>query len=937
MHLRNLVVSAILGAAATAGFAQPARIRSKIDNSKTSVLQGRVHPLAVSANDQGVVDPGFTLPYMTMMLRSTPAQQASLEQLLRDQQNPASPKYHQWLTPEQYADQFGVSASDAAQMVTWLQSQGFTVDPVSRSRTFITFSGTVGQVQNAFGTTITHSNVNGAMHYANASDLTIPAELSSVVAGFRGLNDFHPKARIAKAKPNWTMGRGTYVIAPDDFATIYDITPLYTAGNNGAGQKVAVVGQSAINPADINAFWTKFGLTSVKLVQDLVNPRQNPGYQTRTGDVDESSLDVEWAGAVARGGTVVFVYSGDVWTSAMYAVDQNVAPVLSMSYGECEMYDLADLPSYRQTVQQANAQGITWLAAAGDQGATDCDADATVAEGGLAVDEPGSIPEVTSMGGTAVSASASYWNTTNSGTFLSAKGYIPEIVWNDTAAAGGILATGGGASVFFQQPSWQTNGGVPNDGWRHVPDISFNASVYTVPYYVYCSVCTDSQQGVEYVGGTSAATPTMAGVVALMNQYLNTPGLGNINPGIYSLFQSTPAAFHNNITGNNNEPCAYASPGCNNGVEGFTASGSGYSSAVGLGSLDVTQFIQNWKSAAPSGPVVVASLDQNPVYQGAAESCGTASSWNFLLTLQETAGFATTVTSFTVNGTNYTSQLKQILGSTTLGARQVIQGCMSLSGVTAPENVTFNFSGPKWSTSISVPFQGPQTQLNVAGVTNAASYQQTYAPGMILAVFGTGMGSLAQLASTVPLPEYMAGVEAGICPVSCNSGTYYPVPLYYVGPNQVNIQIPYEVTGPVDLNIGNPYALFDFYFTVQSVAPGIFTMEDGSGNLNPSTTAARGQTTFLFITGDGRVSPSLADGTSPAAGTPMSRLPKPVSSVTVTVGNVSCPTTFVGIPSGLVGVTQINFTLPSTVPTGRQPVVVTVGTTPTQTAYITVQ
>jgi uncharacterized protein (TIGR03437 family) len=460
-----------------------------------------------------------------------------------------------------------------------------------------------------------------------------------------------------------------------------------------------------------------------------------------------------------------------------------------------------------------------------------------------------------------------------------------------------------------------------------------------VPYYVYCSVCASTQAGVEYVGGTSAATPTMAGIVALLNQYQKTSGQGNINPGIYSLFGTYPAAFHNNITGNNNEPCAYGSPGCSNSVEGYAATGSGYNSAVGFGSLDVTNFIQHWSSAAPTGPVVVASLDQNPVYQGAAENCGTSSSWNFQLSLQEEGGFASTVTSFTVNGTNYTSQLSQILGSTTLGARQILSGCMSLSGVSVPENLTFSFSGPKWSTSLTVPFQGPQTQLNVAAVTNAASYSQTYAPGMILAVFGAGLGTLSQAASTIPLPEYMGGVEAGICPVSCanSSEPYYPVPLYYVGPNQVNIQIPYEVTGPVDLNIGNPYSLTDFYFTIQAVAPGIFTMQDGTNNLNPSSTASAGQTTFLFITGDGKVSPSLADGTTPAAGTATSRLPKPVQAVTVTVGGVTCPTTFVGIPSGLVGVTQINFQIPSTVPSGRQPVVVTVGTTATPTAYITIQ
>ena len=948
MKLSNLVVPVLIGAVASASYAQPNRLRSRIDNSTTHILPGRVHPLANAANDQGEVASNFPLPYITMMLHPSAAQQSALQQLLQDQQNPKSTSYHQWLTPEQYADRFGVSTSDMAQIVSWLQSQGFTVNPLSRSRTFITFSGNAGQVNAAFGTTIHHYKVNGVMHYANSTDPTIPSALSPMVSGFRGLHDFRPKARIAKASPKWTHppdGLSTYALAPDDFATIYDITPMYSAGINGSGVKIAIMGQTQISASDITSFWNMFGIKSTTLVQKLVTGSPNPGVSQ--GDNDESALDIEWSGAVARGATIEFVYSDNVWDSATYAVDQNVAPVLSISYGNCEMFDLVDLPSNQQLVQQANAEGMTWFAAAGDSGATDCDYGVNVAEGGLAVDSPGSIPEVTSMGGTSLSGGASYWSTGNSSTYSSAKGYIPEVAWNDTAVAiedgYGILGTGGGASVFFPQPTWQTSGGVPNDGWRHVPDLAFNASVYTVPYYVYCLACQDTDNGIEYVGGTSAATPTMAGVAAMVNQYLNTNGLGNINPTIYKLFVAAPSAFHNNITGNNIEPCAYASPGCSNGQEGFTANGSGYSSVVGFGSVDVTKLIQSWSSGQPSGSVVTASLDQNPVYQGFSESCGTASTWNFKLTVSEDAGFATTLSGLTVNGTDYSSQINSIFGTSSIGARQSISGCISLSGLNAPVSVPIAVSGPNWSTSLNMSFQGPQAQLDVGGATNAASYAQKYAPGMILAVFGTGMGSLSQAASTIPLPSYMAGVEAYVCPRVCASdlSNGYPAYLYYVGPNQINVQIPYEVSGAVDLNVGNPYANFDFYLTVSAIAPGIFTFLDGTSDINPSRTASPGSTTFLFITGEGQVSPALPDGTSPAAGTPLAQLPKPREAVTVTIGSgasaVNCPTTFVGIPPGLVGVTQINFTIPSNVPTGRQPVIVTVGTVATPTAYITIQ
>jgi uncharacterized protein (TIGR03437 family) len=940
MNLHSIIVSTMIGVSATVCFAQPNRILSKIDNSQTFALPGRVHPHATAANDAGEVDSSFPLPNMTMTLHPTVAQQAKLQQLLQDQQNPASPSYRQWLTPEQYADRFGVSASDAAQIATWLEGQGFTVDPVSRSRTFLTFHGTAGQVQSAFNTTIHHYKVNGAMHYANSTDLTIPKALSPLVSSIRGLHDFRPKPQLAKAKPNWTLGPGNYMLAPDDFSAIYDIAPMYSSGINGSGIKMAIMGQSLIRTSDITNFWNTFGIKAV--LSQIEANGENPGISP--GDIDESALDLEWAGAVARNANIVFVYSYTVWDSATYAVDNAVAPIISMSYGDCEALDLIDLPSFRQLVQQANSEGITWFAAAGDAGATDCDGGVNVAENGLAVDEPGSIPEVTSMGGTSVSDSAAYWNNSNSSTEQSAKGYIPEIAWNETAEAVpnglGILGTGGGGSTYFPQPSWQTSAGVPNDGWRHVPDIAFNASVFNVPYYIFCNACAD-MQGAGSVGGTSAATPTMAGVVALLNQYLKTNGLGNINPTLYNLFKTAPSAFHN-IAGNNIEPCASGSPSCVNGQEGYTASGSGYSSVVGLGSVDVTKLIQNWSSAALTGPVVVASLDQNPVYQGNSETCGNASTWNFQVTLTEEAGFATSVSGFSINGVDYSSQIGSIFGTSTIGARQSITGCMFLSSVNAPIYEAFNFSGPGspgWSTAINMSFQGPQAQLAVGGATNAASYAQAYAPGMIMAVFGTGLGTLSQAAATIPLPEMMAGFEAVICPVNCNTATTaWNVPLYYVGPNQVNIQIPYEASGAVDLNLGNPYQNIDYFFTVSTIAPGIFTFLDGSKATNPNRTASAGQTSFLYITGEGAVTPALADGTSPTAGTPLAQLPKPKEAVTVTVGGIASPQiTFVGIPSGLVGVTQINFVVPSNVPSGRQPVVVTVGTVSTPAAYITIQ
>jgi uncharacterized protein (TIGR03437 family) len=250
--------------------------------------------------------------------------------------------------------------------------------------------------------------------------------------------------------------------------------------------------------------------------------------------------------------------------------------------------------------------------------------------------------------------------------------------------------------------------------------------------------------------------------------------------------------------------------------------------------------------------------------------------------------------------------------------------------VSVPATETFGFSGvdaggTAWTRQLAVPFQGPQTHLTVTGVNNAASGQQVFAPGMIMSIYGTALGDFAQSAAAVPLPQYLAGFEATINGV--------PAPLYYVSPNQVNVQIPYETQpGPATLTVGNPYENVDYQFTVAQAGPGIFTFQDGY--VNPSRTAGRGQTVTMFITGEGPVTPSVPTGHTP---TGVRTAPKPQQPVTVTVGGVPIPSlTYIGIPSWSVGVTQVNFTVPATVPLGVQQVVVTVGAASSLPATITV-
>jgi uncharacterized protein (TIGR03437 family) len=919
---RFALLSLIYGFASVNLFAQADRLRAGVDNREHVSLHGFVHPAAKAGNDTGAVADSFVVPAVTIAFQPSAAQQAALDQLLAEQQDSSSPNYHKWLTPEEYADRFGVSANDLSKVNAWLTSRGFQVTQTARGRNWVTFSGTAGQVKSAFNTEIHRYNVNGVAHYANSAEPSIPAALAGIVSGVRGLNDFKMRPRLRKAlSPQLTTSHG-HAMGPADFAAIYDVAPLYAAGVDGTGQKIAVVGQTAIKLSDITGFRTQSNLPTINLQQVLAG--SNPGISN--DDLPEADLDIEWSGAVAKNATIMYVYSGDVWTSALYAVDNNVAPVITMSYGTCEQSDLGDLPGFRAAAQQANAQGITWLAASGDSGAADCeDIGASIAQDGLAVDVPGSIPEVTSMGGTTLNeGSGSYWD--SNGNAIS---YIPETVWNDTARDGELSGGGGGTSVYFSRPGWQTGPGVPTDAFRHVPDLALSSSADHDGYFVY------SGGGAGYYGGTSVAAPTMAGIVALLNHYLvstgvqSQAGVGNINPTLYRLGQNTPGVFHDVSAGNNAVPCAVGSPDCTTGTMGIAA-GANYDAATGWGSVDATNLIHQWTTQAPRASAVVASLDQNPVFQQQPDAKGNG--WVFDLTLQEEAGIATTLTGMSINGVDYTSQIASMFGSASIPAARSITAKIGLANIAVPANVAFTFkgvdaSGTQWSQQLSVPFQGFQTQLSVGGVSNAATGQQAYAPGMILSIYGAALGTFVESAYTIPLPQYLAGFSATINGVTA--------PIYYVSPTQVNVQIPYETQpGRATLLIWNPYTSVTYRFQVAASAPGIFTFSDGT--INPYRSASRGSEIAIYITGDGTVTPALATGATPSphAVTPMPKLP-----VSITVGGIAVSPSnieFTGIPSGLVGVTQINFTIPSNVPLGVQPVVVTVGSASSPAANINV-
>jgi subtilase family serine protease len=647
-----------LSAAAQVQAAKPQpRITAPIDNSSRVTLTGSRSPRAVPANDIGAVPSTLQLQGISLVFSRSAAQQTALDTLVAAQQNPASPLYHQWITPDQYAAQFGVSDTDIAAVKTWLEQQGFTVDSVSRSRNRIVFSGTAGQVANAFGVPLHYyltpatAVQPAATHFAPSADISLPAALRSSVLAIRNLSDFRLIPHIVRsappaAQPRFTSSQtGNHYLTPGDLATIYDITPAYNSGFTGSNQSIAVVGQSEIELSDITNFQTAVGIAAKT---PILVPVPNSGtYKVEAdGDEAESDLDLEYSSTIAKGAQVYFVYAGEsggVWDSIDYAVENKTAPIISTSYGECEpALEQTGYDSENAELEQAAVQGQTVVAAAGDDGSTDCygefKSSDTVDNEKLAVDFPGSSQYVTAMGGTEFpSADIAAGNNTyfdaESSTDLvsSAKSYIPEMVWNDdvTAAASGCPGTncnpissgGGGVSIFTAQPTWQvgTIGGVaiPNSGMRMVPDIALTASPVNAPL-AFCTSDTtfwssgqkascndglrDSTSGVLTVGGgTSFDAPTFSGLVAIINQAKNSTGQGVINPTLYSLAATSvyATAFHD-ITSGGNQCLSGATYCMAPGTTDYAAT-TGYDEASGLGSIDFFNLLTAWPGATSVG------------------------------------------------------------------------------------------------------------------------------------------------------------------------------------------------------------------------------------------------------------------------------------------------------------------------------------------------
>jgi pseudomonalisin len=570
------------------------RISRTVDDEERIALRGDVHPSARSEYDRGAVSPDYRMPRMILLLKPDEAQQGALDALLKAQHDPASAYYHQWLTPESYGKQFGISERDLAEVTNWLQSHGLSIDEVAPSRRLILFSGNAAQVLSAFHTPIRNYRIANEVHHANGTAPEIPEALSDVIGGVLSLHDFRTRPQHSNMRnpvPEFTSGSSHYV-GPADLSVIYNIDPLYEQGIDGSGQTVAIVGRSNFKLSDVRLFRSMFGLPEND-PEMLVNGT-NPGILNADEEA-EALLDVEWSGAIARNATIKYVLSAStsssdgVYLSSQYAVNHNVAPVMSVSFGLCEAALGRSGNSFINSLwQQAASQGITVFVASGDSGAAGCDSpSAARALKGKGVNGLCSSPYSVCVGGTQFddgSNASLYWSSSNTqGRMASAFGYIPETAWNESSTRG-LWATGGGPSSIYSKPAWQKDVGMLSGTRRDTPDVSFTAAAHD-GYLVVM------HGGLSVLAGTSASSPSWAGLMAMAVQKTGKRQ-GNANPALYTFASRQrgggPAVFHDVAKGGNSVP----------GVTGYSAA-AGYDLATGLGSPDASVLISHWNDPVP--------------------------------------------------------------------------------------------------------------------------------------------------------------------------------------------------------------------------------------------------------------------------------------------------------------------------------------------------
>ena len=597
------------------------QISGRVGQGSRVRLAHSMSPRVLNGEDLGPVAGDLRMQGVTLVFRRSASQEAELQALLSAQQDPTSPQFHQWLTPASFGQRFGMADEDIAATERWLKTQGFAIDGVSAARDRITFSGTAQQVADAFGTSLHHYRVEGQIHTAPSTDLSLPEELAPLTSAVMHLADFRPAPSIQPAaRPKYTSTTGAHYLMPNDLEVMYDLP-----SKGARGQSVAIVGQTDVDTVNdsIGRFVAQTGGT---VQQDVLVPGTGP-QAISPDDNAEADIDLEYSAGVNRAGTVFYVYVGgdpdySVFDALAFAINTNIAPVISISYGECEtLLTPNEIEQGNALFEQASSQGQTVIAASGDAGGEGCafvpsNELTTTQQQALAVDYPADSPYVTAVGGTQMSAgsfaagTSSYWGPQSTAyDVTSLLSYVPEIAWNEDSS-NGLMASGGGASAVLSRPAWQTGvPGIASGTTRLVPDVAFQASTNS-PGFLFCaddigSACangTTVSTAFDIGGGTSFATPAFAEMVAVLNSDTGSFGLGNLNPTLYKIAATSAGAsvFHDITSGTS--ACTAGDPGCSAAGQSGFAAGTGYDEATGLGSVDYLQLLATWPKVQAATP-----------------------------------------------------------------------------------------------------------------------------------------------------------------------------------------------------------------------------------------------------------------------------------------------------------------------------------------------
>jgi subtilase family serine protease len=616
-----------------------------------SVIPGHLVPALKHLKPHNATDGNRQLQLaISLQLRN----QSALTRLLREQNNPLSPDYHQYLTPQQFTNFFGPTTEGVNKVVTYLRSQGIHVSAVSSNRTLIDASASVATVERAFDTTIADFTLNGRSVYAPTVEPSVPNNLAGLILNIAGLDNvavYHPQGlsqTMQAGMPNLGPGGG---YTPSELRTAYDMNSLISSAN-GTGQTVAIFELDGYLPSDVNTYLSQYSLGSAKYSNVLVDGATN----TAGAGAIEVELDMEVVSAIAPGATQK-IYIGPNSTSGVNdtynkIVTDNIAKVTTTSWGECESASgNSELSALDNIFTQASAQGQAVFAASGDAGAYDC------GDTNLAVDSPASDPHVVGVGGTTI--------TTGSG-----GSYVSETVWsnpNDNSRGPEGAGGGGGYSSYFSKPSYQTGPGVDSNTMRHVPDVSADADPNS-GYSVYCTVgaagCSSGSAGWIEVGGTSAAAPLWASLTTDTNAYLASQGkstLGSASADLYTLFNTsqTYAAYHDITTGNNL----------------YYNAGPGYDVASGIGTPDAWNFARDAANLGGGGGTNDFSISANPTNLSIAQGSN------------GTSTISTAVTSGSAGTINLTSNVSPSGPTASLNPTSVTAGNSSTLTVSVGSSV----------------------------------------------------------------------------------------------------------------------------------------------------------------------------------------------------------------------------------------------------------